>query len=347
MSISPTGNILVTGGAGFIGSAFVNQVASKGCKAVVLDKLTYAGHTDNLADVKKGGYELVVGDIGNGALVRRILKEHNITSVFNFAAESHVDNSIKGPKTFLDTNVMGVYELLQASFEHYQQLTDKLKPNFRFVQVSTDEVYGSLGSDEAAFTEESQFQPNSPYSATKAAGDHLVRAWHHTFGLPVMTTHCSNNYGPRQHPEKLIPTMILKALSGEKLPIYGDGSNIRDWIYVDDHASGVWLTYEKGEVGETYNFGGRAQIDNLTLVKQLCAHLDAKKPREDGASYSEQISFVTDRPGHDQRYAIDDAKAEVTLGFKTSVSHEEGLKKTVDWYLANGAWCETMGKKAA
>lgn len=340
-----TPNILITGGAGFIGSALVAHLVELGVFPIVLDKLTYAGHPENLSWLAEGSYKLVVGDIGDEALVAQLLKEYQPEAVLHLAAESHVDNSITGPKAFIDTNIIGNFVLLQATLRHYQSLKEEAKQRFRFVQVSTDEVYGSLGAD-GYFTEASQIQPNSPYSASKAAGDHLARAWHHTYGLPVITTHCSNNYGARQFPEKLIPVMIEKALSGEHLPIYGNGSNIRDWIYVNDHAAGIWLACTKGEIGEVYNFGGRAELDNLTLVKKLCAMLDAIKPRADGKNYAEQIRFVTDRLGHDQRYAIDDSKAEKELGFKRSVDFEQGLKQTIMWYLDNQQWCQQV-KKAA
>ncbi len=324
-------NLLVTGGAGFIGSAFVRLAAQKGCNVVVLDKLTYAGHRSNLEGAK---CELVVGDIADGELVAKLLREHKIDALLNFAAESHVDNSISGPAPFIDTNILGTYHLLEAALRYWREKND-----FRFVQISTDEVYGSLGAT-GKFSEASPFQPNSPYSACKAAGDHLARAWHHTFGLPVVTTHCSNNYGPRQYPEKLIPHMIRCALSGQKLPVYGDGKNVRDWIHVEDHCTGVWLALTKGKLGETYDFGGNAEIDNLSLVQKLCALLDAR--RVGAKPYAEQISFVKDRPGHDRRYAIDDGKAQRELGFTRAYDFERGLAATVDWYLANEAWCETV-----
>lgn len=336
--------VLVTGGAGFIGSSFVEMIIAKGRKVIVLDKLTYAGHPDNLKHLPAQSYKLVIGDIGNAPLVQSLLQKHHITAVFNLAAESHVDNSIAGPEAFIETNVRGVFHLLQACQAYFTHLPDSLKPAFRFIQVSTDEVYGSLGA-EGAFTEASQINPNSPYSATKAAGDHLARAWRVTYGLPVITTHCSNNYGPRQHPEKLIPNIISKALAGEKLPVYGDGSNVRDWIQVEDHCHGIWLAYTKGSVGETYNFGGNAEVDNLSLVKRICTILDQKRPGASGKSYAEQIAFVTDRLGHDRRYAIDDRKACEQLGFSRKHTLEEGLLQTVDWYLANQDWCNMMRKK--
>lgn len=337
-------SILVTGGAGFIGSAFVGLAVRRVAYPVVLDKLTYAGHPENLAHLNPEAFELVVGDIADGALVKDLLEKYQITTVFNFAAESHVDNSIDGPKEFLDTNIMGTYALLEACRAYYGTLTGAAREEFRFVQVSTDEVYGSLGA-EGAFTEDSQIQPNSPYSASKAAADHLARAWVETYKLPTTITRCSNNYGARQHPEKLIPHMISRALAGEKLPVYGNGSNVRDWIYVEDHAEGIWLAAYQGRAGEVYNFGGHAELDNLSLVKQLCAWLDKKRPRTGGGKYEQQIAFVTDRPGHDQRYAIDDSKAEKELGFTRNMDFTHGLEATVDWYLANQEWCGLVKKK--
>lgn len=339
-------SLLITGGAGFIGSMFVTQCVARGIRPVVLDKLTYAGHAANLAHLPSGGYHLIQGDIADGALVGKLLREHKVQAVINFAAESHVDNSILGPKPFIDTNIVGVYQLLQATLEYFRVLPAMSKEAFRFVQISTDEVYGALGA-EGAFSEESPYRPNSPYSASKAAGDHLVRAWHHTFDLPVITTHCTNNYGPRQYPEKLIPHMIACALAGKHLPIYGDGKYVRDWIHVEDHCAGVWLAFERGKPGETYDFGGRAEVENLTLVKTLCELLDAKRPRVDGKSYSAQIAFVKDRPGHDRRYAIDDSKAERELEFTRKHNVESGLAETIEWYLLNQNWCETVTKKAA
>ncbi len=325
--------LLVTGGAGFIGSAFVEYAVKQGAYVVVLDKLTYAGRRENLAHVEKGKYELVVGDIADMVLVEGLLAKHKASAVFNFAAESHVDNSISGPKDFIETNINGTFALLQACREHYEGLQGVAKEQFRYIQISTDEVYGSLGTD-GAFTEDTPIRPNSPYSASKAASDHLVRAWYKTYGLPTLITRCSNNYGPRQFPEKLIPLMIHKALSGEGLPVYGDGKNVRDWIYVDDHCAGIWAAYKNGKLGEVYNFGGHAEVANIDLVNTLCKLLDGLKPRADGKSYAEQITFVKDRPGHDFRYAIDDTKAEKELGFKRTQTFETGLKSTVQWFLA-------------
>lgn len=341
----PKDTILVTGGAGFIGSCFVARSVAHGLNVIVLDKLTYAADRSNLEWIKPAGsgkWRLVVGDIADLPLVSKLLREHQVRRVVNFAAESHVDNSIAGPKPFIDTNVMGVFVLLEACRDYWSSL-DGGKDDFRFLQVSTDEVYGSLGAT-GKFNETSPAQPNSPYSASKAAGDHLVRAWHHTYGLPVITTHCTNNYGPRQHPEKLIPHMIHCALSGRKLPVYGDGRNVRDWIHVEDHCEGVWLALTKGKPGETYDFGGEAEVENLTLVKRLCALLDEKRPKPSG-SYADQIAFVTDRLGHDRRYAIDDSKAQRQLGYAKRYTLAEGLESTVEWYLANDEWRNMMMAK--
>ncbi|MDE3060029.1 MAG: dTDP-glucose 4,6-dehydratase [Pseudomonadota bacterium] len=330
-----TASLLITGGAGFIGSSFVAQCAARGCRVVVLDALTYAGHREN---VDKHA-SLVVGDIADRDLVRRLLREHAIDAVINFAAESHVDNSIAGPKPFIDTNITGTFQLLEACREYWDG-----KPEFRFVQISTDEVYGSLGPT-GKFSEASPVRPNSPYSASKAAADHLARAWHETYGLPVIVTHCTNNYGPRQHPEKLIPNMIRCALAGKKLPVYGDGKNVRDWIHVEDHCEGVWLALTKGTPGEVYDFGGDNEVENLTLVRQICTLLDQKRPKSSG-SYADQIAFVTDRLGHDRRYAIDDSKSQRELGFTRRYKLEQGLERTVEWYLENEAWCNMiMGKR--
>lgn len=344
-SSNPT--LLVTGGAGFIGSCFVAQCVGRGCRIIVLDALTYAGHRTNLEWITPssgGSWELVVGNIADGALVSRLLREHNVTAVLNFAAESHVDNSISGPKPFIDTNISGTFTLLEACRGYWQELPDATdKRAFCFLQVSTDEVYGSLGPT-GMFSEASPLRPNSPYSASKAAGDHLARAWHETYGLPVIITHCTNNYGPRQHPEKLIPNMIRCALDGKPLPVYGDGRNVRDWIHVEDHCNGVWLALTRGTFGEVYDFGGNSETENLTLVKSICALLDAKRPKASG-SYGQQIAFVTDRPGHDRRYAIDDSKARRELGFMRAWRLDDGLEATVDWYLANQAWCNMIVEK--
>ena len=331
---------LVTGGAGFIGSAFVRMALGRGERVTVLDALTYAGHRQNLEGLS---CELVVGDIRDGAKVRALLDQTRPDGLVHFAAESHVDRSIEGPAAFLETNVMGTFELLRASREYLE----RHKPaHWKYVQVSTDEVYGSLG-DTGKFSEETPFAPNSPYSASKASADHFVRAWNHTYGFPAVVTHCSNNYGPRQYPEKLIPHMIRCALDGKPLPVYGDGQNVRDWIHVDDHCSGVYLALTAGKPGETYCFGGNAEKKNLDLVHLLCDHLDRLKPRADGKSYRTQITFVADRLGHDRRYAIDDRKAERELGFKRKYGFESGLEETIRWYLENGAWCQAVLAKGA
>jgi dTDP-glucose 4,6-dehydratase len=336
-------NILVTGGAGFIGSCFVSQCVARGYNVIVLDKLTYAGHTANLEWIK-GGWQLVEGDIADNVLVDGLLAKHTPVGVLNFAAESHVDNSISGPKAFIETNIIGTFNMLQSSLNYWKNLPDAEKKAFRFLQVSTDEVYGSLGPT-GKFSEQSPIKPNSPYSASKASADHLVRAWFETYGLPTITTHCTNNYGPRQHPEKLIPNMISCALAGKKLPVYGDGKNVRDWIHVEDHSAGVLTAFEKGKAGEVYDLGGDAEVENISLVKTLCALLDAKRPKNSG-SYADQIAFVTDRLGHDRRYAIDDSKAQHDIGFTRKYTIEKGMEATVDWYLANTAWCDMMrGRK--
>lgn len=335
--------LLVTGGAGFIGSCFVAQCAARGAKVIVLDKLTYAGDRANLEGIK-GDWKLVEGDIGDGALVAKLLREHDIGAVVNFAAESHVDNSISGPAAFIETNITGAFVLLEAARAYWSALPESDKNNFRFLQISTDEVYGSLGPT-GKFSEASPIKPNSPYSASKAAADHLARAWFETYGLPVIVTHCTNNYGPRQHPEKLIPRMIHCALSGQGLPVYGDGKNVRDWIHVEDHCEGVWLALSKGRPGEIYDLGGDAEAENITLVRDICALLDKKRPKNSG-QYADQISFVTDRLGHDRRYAIDDSKAQKELGFARRYTISKGLEATVDWYLANQEWCNRIvGKK--
>lgn len=340
--------ILVTGGAGFIGSSFVAQAVERGEKVIVLDALTYAGHKENLAWIsqEKGSYQLVEGNICDGDLVASLLKEHQVNAVVHFAAESHVDNSITDPAAFIHTNIVGSYTMLQAGREYWEGLSGDTKDAFRFVHVSTDEVFGSLG-ETGKFTPESPAQPNSPYSASKAASDHLARAWFHTYGFPVITTNCSNNYGPRQFPEKLIPHMITQALSGKTLPVYGDGKNIRDWIHVEDHANGVFLALTKGESGGVYLFGGNAEKTNIDLVNTLCETLDELKPKADGTSYKTQIKFVVDRLGHDRRYAIDDSKSESALGFKRHYTLEKGLRATIKWYLDNGTWCEAVLAKAA
>ena len=338
-------SVLVTGGAGFIGSSFVELLLSEGCRVVVLDSLTYAGHAENLDALRKR-FEFVKGDIRDRDLLTQLFKQYQFRSVVNFAAESHVDRSIENAADFVETNVIGVFSLLDSSRRYWETLSAAEKSAFRFVQISTDEVFGSLG-DSDAFSELTPYAPNSPYSASKASGDHLARAWFHTYGLPVIVTNCSNNYGPRQFPEKLIPHMIDCALAGGKLPVYGKGLNVRDWIHVSDHCRGVWLALTKGRPGEHYCFGGRSERKNLDVVNAICKELDQISPRKDGRSYLEQISFVEDRKGHDWRYAIDDAKAERELGFhRTYSSFEEGLKQTVRWYLDNRPWRDAVMKKA-
>ena len=332
--------ILVTGAAGFIGSNFVlDWLAHSDEKVINLDALTYAGNLENLASLDGDARHVFVkGDIGDGELVARLLAEHQPRAVVNFAAESHVDRSIHGPEDFIQTNIVGTFRLLEAVRAFQGQLEKTAKNEFRFLHVSTDEVYGSLAKDDPAFTETYQYEPNSPYSASKAASDHLVRAYHHTYGLPVLTTNCSNNYGPYHFPEKLIPLVIHNALAGKALPIYGDGQQIRDWLYVKDHCSAIRRVLEAGQLGETYNIGGWNEKPNLDVVLTLCAILDELSPRADGKAYKEQITYVTDRPGHDRRYAIDASKIERELGWKPAETFETGIKKTVQWYLDNQAW---------
>jgi len=332
--------ILVTGGAGFIGANFVlDWLAHSDEPVVTLDKLTYAGNIENLQSLQGDArHTLVQGDIGDRALVARLLKEHQPRAVVNFAAESHVDRSIHGPGEFIHTNIVGTYELLEAVRAYWSVLAAPEKEAFRFLHVSTDEVYGSLKRDDPAFTESNHIEPNSPYSASKAASDHLVRAWHHTYGLPVLTTNCSNNYGPYHFPEKLIPLLIVNSLAGKPLPVYGDGQQIRDWLYVKDHCSAIRRVLEAGRVGETYNVGGWNEKANLDIVHTVCALLDELRPRADGKPYKEQITYVTDRPGHDRRYAIDARKLERELGWKPAETFESGIRKTVQWYLANPDW---------
>ncbi len=332
--------ILVTGGAGFIGSNFVLDWLEKNYEPVVnLDKLTYAGNLENIASVEKDDRHVFVhGDIADSELVRRLLERYEPRAVINFAAESHVDRSIHGPGEFIQTNVVGTFRLLDATHWYWSALSDERKAEFRFLHVSTDEVYGSLGPADPAFAETNRYEPNSPYSASKAASDHLVRAWHHTYGLPVLTTNCSNNYGPYHFPEKLIPLVIVNALAGKALPVYGDGMQIRDWLYVKDHCSAIRRVLEAGRVGETYNIGGWNEKPNIEIVLSVCALLDELSPRSDGKFYEEQISFVTDRPGHDRRYAIDAHKIERELGWKPAETFESGIRKTVQWYLDNPEW---------
>jgi dTDP-glucose 4,6-dehydratase len=333
---------LVTGGAGFIGANFVLQAVARGIKVINLDALTYAGNLQTLASLKGSPKHVFIhGDIGDGALVARLLLEHQPDAVVNFAAESHVDRSIDGPAAFIQTNVVGTLALLEAARDYWKALGTGAKDAFRFLHVSTDEVYGSLG-ETGLFTETTAYAPNSPYSASKAASDHLVRAFHHTYGLPVLTTNCSNNYGPYHFPEKLIPLVIAKALAGEPLPVYGDGKQVRDWLFVSDHCEAIRTVLAKGRVGETYNVGGNAERQNIEVVKAICALLDQRRPREDGKPRESQITFVADRPGHDRRYAIDASKLRDELGWSPAYSFEQGIVETVDWYLANQAWVNAV-----
>jgi dTDP-glucose 4,6-dehydratase len=340
-------NILVTGGCGFIGSNFIRQrlteSASLLSRIVNLDLLTYAGNPANLADLATDPrYIFQKGDIGDETLVARLLQEHDIDAIINFAAESHVDRSIDSPEPFVQTNVIGTLRLLNAARRHWISLPEPRRNGFRFLHISTDEVYGTLSPNDPAFSETTPFAPNSPYAASKAASDHLVRSFQHTYGLPTLTTNCSNNYGPYHFPEKLIPLMILNALDGKPLPVYGDGQQIRDWLYVEDHAAAIWLVLQRGRIGETYNVGGLNERANLDVVNTLCALLDAKSPRTDGASYNAQITYVADRPGHDRRYAIDCSKLQSELGWTPLESFETGLAKTVDWYLKNRSWTDDI-----
>ncbi len=336
--------ILVTGGAGFIGSNFVlDWIGCEGTSVVNLDKLTYAGNLENLASLSNDARHIFVhGDIGDSALVGDLLKKYKPRAIVNFAAESHVDRSIHGPADFVHTNVVGTFNLLEAVRAYWSALADQEKSAFRFLHVSTDEVYGSLGPDDAPFTEETPYAPNSPYSASKAASDHLVRAYHHTYGLPTLTTNCSNNYGPYQFPEKLIALMILNATQGLSLPIYGDGQNVRDWLYVRDHCEAIRVVLAKGVVGETYNIGGWNEKANLDVVHTVCAILDECLPGSSFAPHASLITYVKDRPGHDRRYAIDARKIERELGWKPKENFETGIRKTVRWYLDNMTWVENV-----
>lgn len=333
---------LVTGGAGFIGGNFVLQAVRDGIRVVNLDALTYAGNRDTLASLDGDDRHMFAhGDIGDAELVAGLLREHQPDAVVNFAAESHVDRSIDGPAAFVQTNVVGTLSLLEQVRDYWKALDGDRKDGFRFLHVSTDEVYGSLG-ETGLFTETTPYAPNSPYSASKAASDHLVRAFHHTYGLPVLTTNCSNNYGPYQFPEKLIPLVIAKALAGEPLPVYGDGKNVRDWLYVGDHCSAIRRVLEAGRVGETYNVGGDAERQNIAVVKAICALLDARQPLADGRSRESLITYVKDRPGHDRRYAIDASKLKRELGWAPQHSFEQGIADTVDWYLDNQPWVQRV-----
>ena len=332
--------ILITGGAGFIGGNFVlDWLAQHNEPVLNLDMLTYAGNLETLAAVQDDPRHLFVqGDIGDAQLVSRLLAEHQPRAILNFAAESHVDRSIHGPEDFIQTNIVGTFHLLECARAYYNGLQGQAKEAFRFLHVSTDEVYGTLAPDAPAFTEQHRYEPNSPYSASKAASDHLVRAYHHTYGLPVLTTNCSNNYGPYHFPEKLIPLMIVNALAGKPLPVYGDGMQVRDWLYVKDHCSAIRRVLEAGQLGETYNVGGWNEKPNIDIVHTVCRLLDQLRPRADGRSYAEQITHVTDRPGHDRRYAIDAHKIERELGWKPAETFDTGIAKTVQWYLDHPQW---------
>ncbi|WP_313914141.1 dTDP-glucose 4,6-dehydratase [Tahibacter sp.] len=332
--------LLVTGGAGFIGGNFVlDLLAQGGFRVINLDKLTYAGNLDTLAPLKANAdHVFVQGDIGDAALIESLLAEHKPDAVVNFAAESHVDRSIDGPAEFVQTNVVGTLNLLERALGYWRGLTLERQDGFRFLHVSTDEVYGSLGPV-GKFTEETAYAPNSPYSASKAASDHLVRAFHHTYGFPTLTTNCSNNYGPYQFPEKLIPLMIQKALAGEALPVYGDGRNVRDWLYVRDHCRAIQRVLEAGRTGEVYNVGGDSERENIHVVKTICALLDQRRPLADGRRRESLITYVKDRPGHDRRYAIDSGKLQRELGWMPQETFESGIARTVDWYLDNQSWC--------
>jgi len=334
--------ILITGGAGFIGANYVLQELGKiEPKLVNLDKLTYAGNLQTLESISdKLNYHFYKGDIGDRALVDQILEKYQPAAVINFAAESHVDRSIHGPGDFIQTNIVGAFNLLESVRAYYEKLDADKKDKFRFHHVSTDEVYGSLSPTAPAFTETHPYEPNSPYAASKAASDHLVRAWFHTYGLPVLTTNCSNNYGPYQFPEKLIPLVIHNALRGKSLPVYGDGKQIRDWLYVEDHCDAIRVVLERGRLGETYNIGGNNEKTNISVVETICRILDQLQPRADQKSYLEQITFVVDRPGHDRRYAINATKIANELGWKPKETFESGIQKTVQWYLDHQDWVE-------
>jgi dTDP-glucose 4,6-dehydratase len=335
--------IIVTGGAGFIGSNFVlNSLVDRKFNGIVnIDKLTYAGNLTTLNSLKNDTRHIFIqGDIGDRDLVSRLLNQFRPSAIINFAAESHVDRSIHGPGEFIDTNIVGTFNLLESARSYYDSLQGLERDNFRFLQVSTDEVYGTLESNAPAFTEKNTYEPNSPYAASKAASDHLVRAWFHTYGLPVLTTNCSNNYGPYQFPEKLIPLVIHNALKGKSLPIYGDGLQVRDWLYVEDHCLGIQTVLNKGILGETYNIGGNNEKTNISVVQLICSLLDQLRPKVDQKSYSEQITYVADRPGHDRRYAINASKIAAELGWKPKETFDTGIRKTVQWYLDHQDWVE-------
>lgn len=340
--------ILVTGGAGFIGANFVfDWIAERDETIVNLDKLTYSGNPENLQRLQDNALHVFAhGDICDAFMLDNLLARHKPRAIINFAAESHVDRSIHGPRDFVDTNIVGVYTLLNAARAYWDDLAATAKSEFRFLHVSTDEVYGSLNDDEPAFSETNAYRPNSPYSATKAASDHLVRAWHHTYGLPVLTTNCSNNYGPYQFPEKLIPLMIAKCLAGEALPVYGDGLQIRDWLYVSDHCAAIRRVLDAGRLGEVYNVGGDSERTNMSVVTTICDIVDRLRPRDDGSSRRGLITHITDRPGHDRRYAVDASKIARELGWSPAESFETGLERTVRWYLDNQDWCDHVASGA-
>jgi dTDP-glucose 4,6-dehydratase len=337
---------LVTGGLGFIGSNFILKCRQEQWSNVInLDKLTYASNPQNLSELDgDSGYKFVQGDIGDIELLRHLLEEYQVDAVINFAAESHVDRSILSPQDFIETNVLGTFQLLEASRDYWKKLSPQKQKQFRFLHISTDEVYGSLSKTDPAFREDTPYAPNSPYAASKAASDHFVRAYHHTYGLPTLTTNCSNNYGPRQFPEKLIPLIILNALDGKPLPIYGDGQNVRDWLYVEDHCEAIYLVLKNSQVGETYNIGGINEQTNLAVVEQICSILDELAPKSN-FRYSSLITFVEDRPGHDRRYAIDCGKIQRDFGWQPKENFESGLLKTIQWYLSNKTWVEQIKSK--
>ena len=337
-------SLLVTGGAGFIGANFIHTcLASGGTRVVNLDSLTYAGNPENLASLRDNDrYTFIKGEIGDGKAVKQLLDDHRPDAIVNFAAESHVDRSISAPDDFIQTNVVGTFHLLQCARSYWEDLPSEKRSGFRFLHVSTDEVYGSLGRHDPAFSETTPYAPNSPYSASKASSDHLVRAYHHTYGLPTLTTNCSNNYGPYQFPEKLIPLVIHNALNGKAIPVYGDGSNVRDWLYVKDHCLAIMEVLSKGRPGEVYNIGGNNEKTNLEVVRTICTILDALAPRADREPYEKLIAFVTDRPGHDRRYAIDASKIEREIGWRPAETFDTGIRKTVQWYLDNARWVENV-----
>ncbi|WP_368501586.1 dTDP-glucose 4,6-dehydratase [uncultured Cloacibacillus sp.] len=332
---------LITGGAGFIGANLAHYLTSQGHFVVIYDKLTYAGNMGSLDGILNEQFTFVHGDICDTELVYKTLRGYNADAIFHLAAESHVDRSIDGPAAFIKTNINGTFSMLTAARRYYETLDEERKSRFRFLHISTDEVYGSLG-DTGYFTEETPYAPNSPYSASKASSDHLVRAWFHTYGLPVLTTNCSNNYGPRQFPEKLIPLIIHNALVGNELPIYGDGKNVRDWLYVEDHCRALYTVMQRGVPGETYNIGGSCERQNIQIVKTICSILDSLRPKAGGSKYESQITFVKDRPGHDRRYAIDASKIKRELSWQPQETFESGILKTVKWYLDNMSWTKNI-----